>query len=226
MPQEPSSGLKSYYALRAGEYDRVYAKPERQADLRQIERWVASTLRDEIVLEVACGTGYWTRFIAPVARHVVGIDAAGETLRIARDRVGASHVDFETGDAYALPRRRAAFTAAFAGFWFSHVLLERQAEFLRGLNGALQPGARVVLLDNLYVTGSSTPIAERDEAGNTYQSRRLDDGSTHRVLKNFPTEAGLRALAAEGIGTDAAWHAWQYYWAFEYRVPADGGKSS
>src|SRR6185295_869014 len=220
MPQDSAQNLQSYYARRAAEYDRIYAKPERQADLREIEAWIAATLRDERVLEVACGTGYWTRFIAPVARSVLAIDAAQETLGIARARVDASSVEFEIGDAYALPRRRGAFSAAFAGFWFSHVPRGRQAEFLRGLNAALQPGARVVLLDNLYVPGSSTPIAERDEAGDTYQSRRLDDGSTHRVLKNFPSPAELHALAAAGLGSEATHRAWQHYWGFEYRVPA------
>jgi ubiquinone/menaquinone biosynthesis C-methylase UbiE/ribosomal protein S18 acetylase RimI-like enzyme len=211
--------LRSYYAQRAAEYDRVYAKPERQADLRRIEQWLVAALRDETVLEVACGTGWWTRWIAPVARAVLAIDAAAETLAIARARVDAPHVAFELGDAYALPRGRAAFGAAFAGFWFSHVPRARQAEFLRGLNASLQPGAKVVLLDNRYVEGSSTPIAERDAAGDTWQARRLDDGSTHRVLKNFPTEAELRALAASGLGTAPVHRVWDHYWAFEYRVP-------
>jgi demethylmenaquinone methyltransferase/2-methoxy-6-polyprenyl-1,4-benzoquinol methylase len=219
-PDAEQEELRAYYAQRAAEYDRIYAKPERQADLRRIEAWLAATLHDETVLEVACGTGWWTRVIAPVARSVLAVDAAPETLEIARARVAAPHVAFEVGDAYALQRGRAAFSAAFAGFWFSHVPRARQAEFLRGLNAALRPGAKVVLLDNRYVEGSSTPIAEQDAAGDTWQTRRLDDGSTHRVLKNFPSEAELRALAAS-LGSAADYHAWDHYWAFEYRV-ADG----
>ena len=76
-----------------------------------------------------------------------------------------------------------------------------------------------MLLDNLFVAGSSTAIAERDGNGNTYQSRSLSDGSTHRVLKNFPTEAQLQALAETGLGESCVYRRWQYYWAFEYRVP-------
>ena len=44
--------MQSYYALRANEYDRVYLKPERQADLRQIEQWLPSVLAGATVLEV------------------------------------------------------------------------------------------------------------------------------------------------------------------------------
>jgi demethylmenaquinone methyltransferase/2-methoxy-6-polyprenyl-1,4-benzoquinol methylase len=213
-----SSDLQSYYAARAGEYDAVYAKPERQADLRDIERWLPSALSGEAVLEVACGTGYWTQFIAPVATSVVAIDAAPETLRIAARRVAAPNVVFETGDAYALPRGRGC-TAAFAGFWFSHVPIERQHEFLRGLNAALVPRARVVLLDNRFVAGSSTPLTGQDAAGNTHQLRTLGDGSTHRVLKNFPTEAQLLSLADAGLAAAATYRRWDFYWALEYRVP-------
>ena len=213
------SPMQSYYMARAGEYDDVYRKPERQADLREVEQWLPSVLLRETVLEVACGTGYWTQFIAPVASSVVAIDSAPETLRIAEERVAASNVVFQVGDAYALPPSGRRFSAGFAGFWFSHVPLERQREFLLGLNASLRPGAKVVLLDNLFVEGSSSAVSERDTEGNTYQFRKLNDGSTHRVLKNFPTKAQLHALAEAGSGESAAYRSWRFYWAFEYRVP-------
>jgi ubiquinone/menaquinone biosynthesis C-methylase UbiE len=211
--------MQSYYAARASEYDRVYLKPERQSDLRQIEQWLPSVLAGAAVLEVACGTGYWTQFLAPVASAVVALDSSPETLRFAQERVVTPNTEFQVGDAYALPRFSHSFSAAFAGFWFSHVPLERQREFLLGLNSALAPRARVVLLDNLFVAGSSSAVTERDANGNTYQSRSLSDGSLHRVLKNFPTEAQLHALAEAGLGESPIYRRWQYYWAFEYRVP-------
>jgi demethylmenaquinone methyltransferase/2-methoxy-6-polyprenyl-1,4-benzoquinol methylase len=211
--------MQSYYAARANEYDRVYLKPERQSDLRQIEQWLPSALAAATVLEVACGTGYWTQFIAPVASAVVALDSSPETVQIAKQRVMAINTEFHIGDAYALPRFAHSFNAAFAGFWFSHVPLERQREFLFRLNSALAPGARVVLLDNLFVAGSSSAVSERDAKGNTYQSRSLSDGSIHRVLKNFPSDAQLHELVQAGLGEFPVYRSWQYYWAFEYRVP-------
>ena len=59
--------LQSYYASRAPEYDEVYRKPERQADLRSIERWLPPHFSGVAMLEVACGTGYWTAI--PCARR-------------------------------------------------------------------------------------------------------------------------------------------------------------
>ena len=209
--------MQSYYANRAPEYDAIYLKPERQSDLRAIEAWLPQRFAGASLLEIACGTGYWTQFLAHAARAIVAVDASPETLAIARGRVGDAPVRFHVGDAYHLDftPQRDGFNAAFAGFWFSHVPKARCREFLRGLGSCLLPGSRVVLLDNRYVEGSSTPLSESDADGNTYQTRALKDGSRHRVLKNFPTEDDLQALLS-GLGGQGRFTAWQYYWAFEY----------
>ena len=207
--------MQSYYAARAPEYDQVYQKPERQADLQALRQWLPPLFCGARLLEIACGTGFWTQLIAPLAAELVALDAAPETLGIAMTRVPGEKVRFLVGDAYRLPTDQGQFNAAFAGFWFSHVPRQRQREFLAGLAAVLSPGARVVLLDNLFVEGSNLPITERDAEGNTYQTRKLEDGSIHRVLKNFPAEAELRALI-EGLGEHAGYTKFGYYWAFQY----------
>jgi demethylmenaquinone methyltransferase/2-methoxy-6-polyprenyl-1,4-benzoquinol methylase len=213
---QPETSMHNYYAARAQEYDAVYAKPERQPDLRVIETWLPEILKNRRVLEVACGTGYWTQFFAPKASQVVAIDATQETLEIAEQRENTKTVDFRRADAYALPDDLGAFDAAFAGFWFSHIPFQRLRFFLEGLHKKLVPGSIVLFLDNLYVEGSSTPISERDNKGNTYQIRSLRGGTTHRVLKNFPSEENL-VKTIEGIGTDPHYRRFKYYWAFRYQ---------
>lgn len=207
--------MQSYYAARAPEYDRIYQKPERQADIQCLREWLPPLFAGRRLLEVACGTGFWTQFIAPVAAETVALDAAPETLQIAQRRVPPGRARFVVGDAYALPQDLGRFDAVFAGFWFSHVPKNRQREFLAGLQRVLNPGALVVLIDNRYVAGSNLPITEQDAEGNTYQTRLLDDGSTHRVLKNFPSEAELRALLA-GLGERVVFTGFEYYWALQY----------
>jgi hypothetical protein len=94
---------------------------------------------------------------------------------------------------------------------------ERLREFLAGLHARLVPGARVVLIDNTETQCERLPIVERDAAGNTFQLRTLPDGTTHRVLKNFPSEAELRSMI-EGIGTDAQCWRGAHFWAFCYEA--------
>lgn len=119
MKHAPKDALPSYYAARAAEYDRIYAKPERQADLAALRGWLPPQFAGKHVLEVACGTGYWTQFIAPVAADVLALDAAHETLAIAQRRTtgrGQGKLRFVVGDAYQLPLLAGQFNAAFAGF--------------------------------------------------------------------------------------------------------------
>jgi ubiquinone/menaquinone biosynthesis C-methylase UbiE len=66
----PEFAMQSYYAARANEYDRVYDKPERQADVQAMQEWLPSLFVGSRLLEVACGTGFWTQFIAPLADQV------------------------------------------------------------------------------------------------------------------------------------------------------------
>lgn len=211
--------LNTYYAARATEYDQVYLKPERQADLRAIEHWLPETLAGRRVLEIACGTGYWTRHLAPRCHGVVALDASVETLRIAQTRVDPRQVSWLVGDAYQLPVAANVFDGCFAGFWWSHIARSRIPSFLSGLHATLAPGAMVVLLDNQFVPGSSTPIADRDAEGNTYQRRELADGSAYRVMKNFPSREELLASVA-GVAESAQYHEWPHYWALVYRTRA------
>lgn len=80
---DPAS-LASCYASRAAEYERIYAKPERQGDLAALRVVVAEYFRDRRVLELARGTGYWPAVCAPAARAVVATDVGAEVLSLAR----------------------------------------------------------------------------------------------------------------------------------------------
>ena len=77
----------------------------------------------------------------------------------------------------------------------------------------------VIVVDNRYVEGSSTPISRCDDQGNTFQIRTLSDGSQHEVLKNFPDAAAF-AAALDGFGHDLEFTELRYYWIAKYRVKA------
>ncbi len=210
--------MASYYARRAAIYERVYHKPERQADLRAMEAWIAEPFAGRRVLEIACGTGWWTPFAAREAKSWLATDLNPETMDIARAKVMPACVRFATVDAHSFAELGSArFDGAFAGCWWSHVPLGRLPGWLERLHAQLEPGARVVFLDNSFVQTSSTPISRRDAQGNTYQNRSLDDGSVHEVLKNFPTrDEAVTMLGPRAHG--AEWIAHEHYWILSYRL--------
>jgi demethylmenaquinone methyltransferase/2-methoxy-6-polyprenyl-1,4-benzoquinol methylase len=212
--------MQRYYVERAPIYERVYHKPERQADLRTIEAWLPGPFAGRSVLEVACGTGWWTPHGARDARAWLATDLSPETLALARAKPLPACVRLASMDAYSFAEiGQQTFDGAFAGCWWSHVPLQRLPGWLQALHARLAPGARVVMLDNAYVPASSTPVTRTDEAGNTYQDRSLDDGSVHEVLKNFPDrDAVFELLSATGRVRDAEWIAHTHYWVLTYTL--------
>lgn len=209
--------MTRYYARRASEYEHVYEKSERQADIKTLAEMLGSAFAGQDVLEVACGTGYWTQIIAGSAKSIVATDINTEVLDIARGKdYGACRAEFVQADAYVSVCTASGFTAGFHGFWWSHIPIQRIADFLASFHSALPDGAPVVVVDNAYVEGSSTPISRRDEDGNTHQMRRLQDGSQHEVLKNFPTPSELRARM-EPCAEDVQVIQLEYYWILLYR---------
>ena len=210
--------MARYYAQRAEIYERVYHKPERQRDLRAMEAWLPAQFKGRRVLELACGTGWWTPHGARDAASWLATDLNAETMAIARTKVMPASVRFASADAYTLQGLEGErFDAAFAGFWWSHVPLARLRPWLAKLHARLEPGAAIVMLDNLYSDDSSTPISRRDGDGNTYQMRPLDDGSTHEVLKNFPSRADALAAIAP-CARDVEWIEHSYYWTLRYAL--------
>ena len=209
--------MEAYYAKRAAEYEKIFEKPERQADLARMRLDIPALFAGERVLEIACGTGYWTPLIAAQAESVLATDYNEETMAIARSKpYPKRNVRFEQADAYALPSWPQKFSACYAGFWWSHVPIRRLDRFLTGLQARLEPAARVAFMDNRYVEGSSTPISRTDADGNTYQSRKLADGTKHEVLKNFPSAPQLRAR----LGSKVDITEYEYYWVASYRIMA------
>ena len=218
MQTASAESMREYYARRAAYYERVYFKPERQADLRAMEAWLGAPFAGRHVLEVACGTGWWTPHGAREAASWWATDLNPETMELARAKPLPQCVRFAEVDAYTfdgLDGQR--FDGAFAGCWWSHVALVRLAPWLELLHARLDPGARVVFLDNSFVQTSSSPLSRRDAEGNTYQWRTLDDGSVHEVLKNFPTRD--EAIAVLGPrARDVEWIAHEHYWILSYTV--------
>lgn len=217
-PEASATDLAAYYARRAAEYDAIYQKPERQADLRAMEAALPACFAGRRVLEVACGTGWWTAHGARDAKRWLATDLNEETLAVARSKALPACVELRTMDAFSFDGiGREGFDAAFAGHWWSHLPRKVLPDWLELLHAHLEPGARVVMLDNRYVEGSSTPIARQDGEGNTWQRRKLADGSTHEVMKNFPTEAEARE-AVGGRAQRVRWTEHTHYWVLDYTL--------
>ena len=207
-----------FYAKSASNHDRIYDRPERQDDLAEMREHVAETLRGHTVLELACGTGYWTSIIAEVADKVVATDINPEMIAMARLRqLPADKVELRVADAYELPADIGDFTAVFIGFWWSHVKREEQEKFLAQLKAKVGQDMFIVLLDEAYVEGSSATVARTDMEGNTYHISVAPDGERYEIPTTYPSDSALRKKLASSV-REIRIVRLEYYWLLTCRL--------
>jgi len=172
---------KRYYAERASEYDDWWYRRGRYTrDAEHERRWLLDVaeleerLRDFAprgdVLELAAGTGIWTRRLVPTADRVVAVDANAETLAL-----NTPAAELVVADIFSW-RPSQQFDVVFFSFWLSHVPEERFAEFWALVRSALRPQGRVFLID------SGPPEATGD---GELQVRQLADGREFTIVKRF-----------------------------------------
>jgi hypothetical protein len=73
--------MERYYALRAEEYDQIYRGPW-GPEMTQLKKKTKELFRGKDVLEIAAGTGYWTRELSKTAARVRAEDLNAETLAV------------------------------------------------------------------------------------------------------------------------------------------------
>jgi len=212
--------LELYYDRIAPEYERLFYQddPKRREEKCAIAETICDAFRDRTVLEVACGTGYWTRFAAAGARRVVAIDRSPGMLEIARRKgLPADKVEFRLGDAYDLGTVPGHFDAALANFWLSHVPRARIGAFLEQFHARLAPKSVVVMADNMYVEGVGGELVSRPGDGDTYKLRTLADGSGYEVLKNYYEREDLSLLLAP-FASELLISVARFYWWLRYTL--------
>jgi ubiquinone/menaquinone biosynthesis C-methylase UbiE len=211
--------MEIYYRERAREYDKFYEIPERQHDLARLKSWLVDRVRGRTILEVAAGTGYWTETAAAVARAITATDYNPEMLAIAATRKLGPHVTLRTADAFALPEFPSKFDAGMAHLWWSHVGKERRQEFLSHFASRLQPGAVVLMIDQVFVEGRTSTASRQDEWGNLLTLRTLENGATFEIIKNYPSSEELHNDFAQ-VCQDIEIMLLPHFWALSARVRA------
>ena len=206
-----------YYRDRAREYEKIYFKPERQKDLKQATEILQEIFKNKEIFEIACGTGYWTERIAKTAKTILATDINDTVIEVAKSKNHSpAAVRFQTADIFKLPAG-IEYESVFGGFIWSHIKVEDLNNFIDRLHKLIVKGGIAVFIDNNYVEGSNLPITDIDKMENTFQTRQLENGSKHKVLKNFPTEKFVWQLLADKA-TDINIINLEYYWILTYKT--------
>jgi demethylmenaquinone methyltransferase/2-methoxy-6-polyprenyl-1,4-benzoquinol methylase len=198
-----------YYRARAPEYDQWWNREGRydkgeeftrawRAEVEQAETWLDGFGPTGDVLEIAAGTGNWTRRLLRQADHVTAVDASPETLAINAEKVGPdAPVDHVVADIFdwSPPRR---FDHVFFSFWISHVPDAGIVRFMETVAAAMKPGARVAMLDNRGGAPDENNVVEITDGttdnGTGLSQRLLEDGSTFTIVKVYRSPERLAEM--------------------------------
>jgi demethylmenaquinone methyltransferase/2-methoxy-6-polyprenyl-1,4-benzoquinol methylase len=202
-----------YYDDRAPEYEDLWYARGRHDRGPDRERWFEETAIVEAavdaidvrgsVLELACGSGLWTRRLAPRAGRYLAVDAAPAMLALNAERAGDARIEFACADVFEWePPGAERFDLIFIGFFLSHVPPERFAPLWRRIRPWVADGGRVSFVDDR--AGPDRPRSGAVVPGGPAfaHRRRLGDGREYTIVKVF-YEPDLLARAIESLGWEA-----------------------
>jgi SAM-dependent methyltransferase len=200
-----------YYSSRAPEYDDWWLRrgrfdlgAERNAvwfaEAEEVRQALSSIDLGEHCLELAPGTGTWSVHLLPRAGDLTLVDGSLEMLSH-NPVVSDARVRVEVADLFTWDTEDRFDSVVFA-FWISHVPRERLDRFFARVARWLVPGGAVFFVDDAPSALEEPHVvgAPGDDPDQT-MVRRLGDGTTATVVKNFYRPEHLVPLAARhGVG--------------------------
>ena len=100
------------------------------------------------VLDVACGEGYGSAWLAAVAQHVVGVDIDPAAIAHARAKYAScGNLRFEQGSATALQLPERSIDVVVSFETIEHLAGEDQPRMLAECARVLRPGGRLTVSD-------------------------------------------------------------------------------
>jgi SAM-dependent methyltransferase len=192
----------AYYRARAPEYDRWWLRLGRfdrgaqanarwQAEIGELQAALEQVGPQGDILELACGTGIWTRALVGAGRRVTAVDAAPEVLEINRGRLAGHTVEYVQADLFSWVPSAGAYDLCVFTFWLSHVPPDRFADFWQRVARALRPGGRAFFIDSARTERSTAADHVLPQGDATTMTRRLDDGREFQIVKRFYAPAEL-----------------------------------
>jgi ubiquinone/menaquinone biosynthesis C-methylase UbiE len=186
-----------YYAKTAASAGQDYEAAGLQDELAQLRGRVQQLMRGHVVLELACGGGYWTGAIAQVCDTLLATDVNPALIELARERLAHDAVRWSVVDALDIPAELGEFSAVFIGFLWSNLVRDEQERLLAQLRKRVGKDVLLVMLDDVQAEEES--VARTDMQGNTFQIFVSPDGERYELPKNFPSDSALRKRLSPAV---------------------------
>ena len=211
------NNINEYYSKRAKEYEQIYFRddPVRQSELAKIKNLIRNSFRNKSVLEIACGTGYWTKTVAQTANDITAVDNSVEMIQLAEAK--EIKATFIIDDAFSLKNVGDIFNAGLANFWISHIHKSQINSFLDIFHKKLQTKSIIIMTDNVFNRDIGGELIKIHGDENTYKVRTLSDGTTYRILKNYYNEEELNIIFKK-YSSEIKINFGKCYWWIKYKL--------
>jgi SAM-dependent methyltransferase len=213
-----NQNVAKYYALLGEAVEDKYLEPDMDEDIDDMSIHLGTLLAGHTVLELGCGTGFWTEVVAESALSVTALDINANLVDIARERgMAEEKVSFRVADALDLPEDIGKYTAVLVSFLWSHLNKKEQEQLLATLKKHLGKDVLLVLLDDSFVEGFSETIARTDADGTTYEILTTPEGERIEVPKSYQSDSALRKRLGN-VGKEIKIERVEFFWILTCRL--------
>ena len=210
--------VAKYYALLGEAVEDKYLEPDMDEDIDDMSIHLGNVLAGHTVLELGCGTGFWTEVAAESAQSVLAVDINANLVDIARERgMPDGKVSFRVADALDLPEDIGSFSAVLVSFLWSHLNKKEQEGLLATLKKRLGKDVLLVILDDSFVEGFSETIAKTDAEGTTYEILTAPNGERFEVPKSYQSDSALRKRLGNA-GKEIKIERVEFFWILTCRL--------
>jgi 2-polyprenyl-3-methyl-5-hydroxy-6-metoxy-1,4-benzoquinol methylase len=175
------------------------ANPSDSALFRHYEIAAEYIDSDSAVLDIACGDGYGSNYLAGIADKVIGVDLSETQIEAAKERYSAVNLSFSTGDATDLPFADDSFDAITSMETIEHI--DDDAAYLEELWRILAPGGRFIISTPQNSIGSVPliPTHVREYALDDF--KKLLEANRFEIIKMVGFKAGNLTIEDDVIGS-------------------------
>lgn len=169
--------------------------PAGRSRWRRRVQMLTSHLRPEMkVLELGCGTAYFTRELARTGASITAIDISPDLLAEARLNCSAANVNFEKQNAYALSYANDSFDSVVGSSVLHHLEIDKA---LKEISRVLRPGGSLFFTEpnmvNPQIAVQKNVPAIKKRLGDSPDETAFFRWPLHKRLK----QAGFREIQIE-----------------------------